>query len=201
MTLDLLLLLTKSIVIGIIVAMPLGPICMLLIKKTLESGIAAGLAIAIGAALGDALYSGIAGFAMASVATFIAQHKLALRLVGKGVMSAVLLSEIRHWSNKQEHIELSTKGQLALCLKIFLMTLANPVTILVISSVFISMGIHFSGASEISIAIIGIFIGSTLWCSSLAYITLYAKQNLPSAYIDGIKWVSLAILASFVIFI
>ena len=44
MTLDLISLFAKSIIIGIIVAMPLGPICMLLIKKTLESGLAAGFA-------------------------------------------------------------------------------------------------------------------------------------------------------------
>lgn len=201
MTLDLISLFAKSIIIGIIVAMPLGPICMLLIKKTLESGFAAGFAIALGAALGDALYSGIAGFAMASVATFIAQHKFALRLIGKGVMSAVLVSEIRHWKATENDIHLSASGRIALGFKIFLMTLANPVTILVISSVFFSMGIHFGTLTEISIAIVGIFIGSALWCSSLSYMTLYAKRNLPGKYIDGIKWLSLAILAAFVIFI
>ena len=66
----------KSLLIGIGMAAPLGPISMLLIKKTLESGLSAGIAIAIGAACADALYSGIAGFAIASVSAFILKYKL-----------------------------------------------------------------------------------------------------------------------------
>jgi len=201
MSLDIAILFTKSIITGIVIAMPLGPICMILIKKTLESGLYAGIAIAIGAACADAVYSGVAGLAMASVAQFITQHKFILRLVSKGVMGCVFVSELINWSSSQKPVALSTGGKIALGFQIFLMTLANPVTILIISSIFLTMEIHFTNIPEITTAITGIFLGSTLWCSSLAYATVFAKKYLPGSFISALKWLSLSMLAAFVIFI
>ena len=85
------LLFLKSFVIGIAMAAPLGPISMLLIKKTLESGIIAGVMIAIGAASAEALYCGIAGVAMTSVTAFIQQYQTHLRIVGKILMASILI--------------------------------------------------------------------------------------------------------------
>ena len=201
MMLTLLILFFKSLLIGVVVAMPLGPISMLIIKKSLENGLAAGFAIAIGAACADALYSGIAGIAIASVAAFITQYKLYLRIIGKCIMATVFVSELRHQPASTNPMQLTTNDKIALSSKVFLLTLANPFTILIISSVFLSLEMHFATPTEIIIAIIGIFAGSTLWCSLLSYLTVFAKNHLPSYFIDALRWFSLAILASFVIFI
>lgn len=197
--LDLFMLFFKSLITGVAMAIPLGPICLLLIKKTLENGLKAGVAIAVGAACADALYSGVAGVAIASVAAFIAQHKFILRYIGKAVMAMVLVSEMRHQPAQGPSSSLNTRDTAALVGKIFLMTLANPVTILVISSVFISFEIHFNSSVEIAVAMTGVFLGSTLWCSTLAYFTLFAKRYLPKSFITGLQWFSLIILAGFVV--
>jgi len=191
----------KSMLIGVGMAAPLGPISMLLIKKTLENGLTAGFAIAVGAACADALYSGFAGFAMASFMALVSQHQTALRVVGKGVMACVLLSEMRFHPKDQQEVSLSRAGTAALCAKVFFMTLANPVTILAMSGIFLSFNIAFTGYEQVLIATAGVFTGSSLWCLSLSCLTAYSKRYMSSGFISGLQYVSLGVLAALIIFI
>lgn len=191
----------KSMLIGVGMAAPLGPISMLLIKKTLENGLTAGLAIAVGAACADALYSGFAGFAMASFMTLVTQHQFSLRIVGKCVMACVFLSEMRFHPNNQQEISLSRAGTVALCAKVFFMTLANPVTILAMSGIFLSFNIAFTGYEQVMVATAGVFAGSSLWCFSLSCLTAYGKRYMSSNFISGLQYLSLGVLAALIVFI
>ncbi len=191
----------KSMLVGVGMAAPLGPISMLLIKKTLENGLAAGFAIAVGAACADALMSGCAGFAMASFTAFVTQHQLSMRVVGKCVMTGVLLSELRFHPSDQKEISLSRSGKAALCAKVFFMTLANPVTILAMSGIFLSFNIAFTGYEQVLVATTGVFLGSSLWCLSLSCLTAYGKRHMSPRFISGLQYFSLGMLSALIVFI
>lgn len=195
------LLFLKSFVIGIAMAAPLGPISMLLIKKTLESGIIAGVMIAIGAASAEALYCGIAGVAMTSVTAFIQQYQTHLRIVGKILMASILISECRLFAQKQGTVALKAADKVALSAKIFFMTLANPVTILTLSGIFLSFSIQFNGIYEVAIATVAVFLGSSFWCISLSCLTAFGKRYMSSGFVTGLQVFSLGLLGALVIFL
>src|SRR5271168_3563742 len=62
-----LLLALKGMAIGLAIAMPIGPIALLVIRRSLARGLAIGAAAGLGAALADAIYGAISvvGFAAA----------------------------------------------------------------------------------------------------------------------------------------
>ena len=72
----------KGIAIGFSLAIPVGPIGLLLIRRTLTRGRVAGLASGLGAATADALYGCIAGFGVTLLSNFLLENSYMLRVVG-----------------------------------------------------------------------------------------------------------------------
>ena len=197
----LLVLFLKCLLIGVGMAAPLGPICMLLIKKTLENGMTAGVMIAIGAAGADALYCGLAGVAMASVTTFIQTHQFALRMFGKALMAGLLISECRFNPTSHKPVAFNKADQMTLSVKVFFLTLANPVTILAMSGIFLAYRVEFSGIDQILVAVLGVFLGSSMWCISLSGLTAFGKRYMSNSFIKGLQFFSLSMLGALVIFL
>ena len=65
-------LLAKALGIGLLLAVPVGPIGLLCLRRSLTMGMAAGMAVGLGAATADGVYAGIAAFALGAAAPFIA---------------------------------------------------------------------------------------------------------------------------------
>jgi len=197
----LLTLLLKCVLIGFGMAAPIGPISMLLIKKTLDHGLKAGAMATVGAATANAVYCSIGGVAIAGVTAFIQQHHFALRMLGKSVIACMLLNECRFRPSNHKPITLTSSDHFTLSAQVFLLTMANPVTILTMSGIFLAYHIQFNGLTEILIATIGVFLGSFLWDLGLTGLTAFAKQYMTVGLITGIQILSLVMLAALVIFL
>jgi len=72
----------KGILIGFAMAVPLGPIGIMCIHKTLTDGRLRGLMIGLGAATADLLYAVVAAFGLTVVSNAIAIERTWIRLVG-----------------------------------------------------------------------------------------------------------------------
>ena len=71
---DLLELFIKGVVIGLVIAAPVGPIGFLCISRTLEYGALIGLATGLGAATADAVYGAVAAFGLMQVAAHVSHR-------------------------------------------------------------------------------------------------------------------------------
>src|SRR5437868_4032436 len=78
--------LIKGAVIGFIVSVPVGPVWLLCMRRTIEKGRWAGFISGLGAAAADALYGGIAVFGIASVSRLLSQYSFALHILGGCVL-------------------------------------------------------------------------------------------------------------------
>ena len=67
--------LLKGLIVGIIVSIPVGPLGLLCIPRTLARGRRAGLAVGLGGSASDTLYSALALFALSFISGFIEAHK------------------------------------------------------------------------------------------------------------------------------
>ena len=65
----------KAIGFGFLVAMPIGPIGLLCISRTMASGFSAGLATGVGVALADGLYAAIVALGAAAFAALLSASK------------------------------------------------------------------------------------------------------------------------------
>ena len=116
-------------------------------------------------------------------------------------MAAILISECRFFADKKGTVPLKAADKAALSVKIFLMTLANPVTILTLSGIFLSFRIQFNGIDEVAIAMIAVFLGSSFWCISLSCLTAFGKRYMSSGFVTGLQVFSLGLLGALVIFL
>lgn len=172
--------LIKGFILGLLIAVPVGPIGVLCIRRTLEKGRLAGFISGLGAATADALYGAIAAFGLVAISNFLINQKHILGLVGGltliyiGTKSYVKQDQEVQMSDSTEPTTLSKDY-----LSTFLLTLTNPSTIIFFTAFFASIGFAWKGSStwHASMAVLGVFLGSTLWWLTLSLSVNYFKNK------------------------
>ncbi len=166
----LLLLFFKGILIGFLIAAPVGPIGILCIRRTLSGSYALGLFTGLGAALADTVYGAIAGFSLAGVADFITQHNFYLRLFGGILLAWIGFSIFRASPRETPQEKAEEKNLLHTFTSAFFLTLSNPITLLVFAAAFAAMGISPVNDSllQASVLVAGVCLGASAWWLSLS---------------------------------
>jgi len=72
----------KGILIGFAMAVPIGPIGIMCIRKTLTEGRLRGLIIGFGAATADMLYGSVAAFGLTIISNTLFSERVWIRLIG-----------------------------------------------------------------------------------------------------------------------
>ena len=87
----LLTLLIKGILVGLLASIPLGPVGIICIQRTINKGKLSGFLSGIGAASADTIFAAIAGFSLTFIISYIEEKQIIFQAIG-GVV--VLLLEI-----------------------------------------------------------------------------------------------------------
>src|SRR5574344_1192209 len=145
----------KGAAIGLAVAIPVGPVGMVCIQRTLNKGRRVGFVSGLGACAADAVYGGVAGFGLIG----------GLLLVYLGVR--ILLSPPPH---PDSQIQNGTKSLFGAFSTTFLLTLTNPTTIFSFTAIFAAFGAGNLAGHPLAatILILGVFFGSSLWWLTLS---------------------------------
>jgi threonine/homoserine/homoserine lactone efflux protein len=162
-------LLLKGAMMGLVVAVPVGPLGLLCINRALLRGPWYGLFSGFGVATADALAGALAALSISLVSQFLAAHQFFFRLTG-GVFLCYLGYEIYRSHAREDLPRTRTvNGLLGTYVTTFLLTFSNPVTIL--SFVAIYAGWHVQSMSghyvEAAVFALGVFIGSASWWVAL----------------------------------
>jgi threonine/homoserine/homoserine lactone efflux protein len=177
----------KGLIIGFAMAVPIGPIGVMCIRKTLAEGHSRGLIIGFGAATADSLLASIAAFGLTFVSDVIASQHLWLSLVGGGLLLFLGVRTFRA-KRKDPIIPFDNKGLWRSYVSAFLLALTNPVTIFAFVAVFAVFGLgHKLVIISACILVLGVFIGSCLWFLTLSYVATFFRKKLDSG---GLRWVN-----------
>jgi len=160
-------LLIKGVIVGIAIAAPVGPIALLCIQRTLAGGWRAGLISGLGAAAADSVYGSIAAFSLTLVQEFLLDHTQGIAR-GGGIFLCLLGLRILLKKPTLEvaaRPSLSPMGLLGDFAGTFMLTLANPMTILSFIAIFAALNTSAASDSYGAAAtlIIGVFAGSAAW--------------------------------------
>ena len=133
----------KGLLIGICASVPLGPIAILVLQKSLSEGHRAGFMAGLGACLVDTLYAVIAMFALAFAESFIEDHRI-LIMVGGGIIVILLGCSMAFKDPfrkmKEEHQ--TPSYSLQDFFQAVIMGISNPGAIFVIFALFAFFGIQ-----------------------------------------------------------
>lgn len=198
---DLLELILKGIIIGIIASAPMGPVGILCIQRTLKKGRWYGFVTGIGAAFSDIIYALITGLGMSFVMDLITNptNKFWLQISGSVVL---MLFGVYCWkSNPASHVHQSSQNKGSYShngFTAFLLTFSNPLILLLFMASFAQFNFVIPNhAFEMSFGYIGIFAGALMWWFGLTWLVDKIREKFD---IDGISILNKIIGAVVVIF-
>jgi threonine/homoserine/homoserine lactone efflux protein len=164
----------QGILIGLIVAVPVGPLGLLCINRSLMLGALPGLVSGMGVATADALAAGIAALGISLISDFLIAQQFLLRLIG-GVFLCVLGYRIYRIRTPGRVPTISANGLLGAFATTFFLTFSNPVTILSFIAIYAGWHVPSLHGHYLAAALLmtGVFIGSALW-----WVILFAGLSL-----------------------
>ncbi len=178
----------EGIIIGLCTSIPVGPIAILIIQRTLQKGRMHGFTSGLGAATSDTFYALLAIIGLSVVLSFIEENKLIIQIVGSAIM--MIFGIYIFFQNPVKNIEKSKSDKSSYWqeyLTAFFLTLSNPLMIFLYIGLFaqynfISSESHFV---EIAVGICSVFLGAGLWwfCLTLLASTFRKRFNIRGLWI------------------
>ena len=144
--------LLKSFLLGICAAVPVGPVMLFVLQKSLNYGRKAGLASGLGSACMDTIYAAISLFILAIAENFINSHEILIALAGGSIILVVgIVSFFKNPFKKGKNVrERKDKYSASYAVQTFFMALANPAALFVMFGLFSVFGIEVSGLWNIA---------------------------------------------------
>src|SRR6185437_3009463 len=158
-------LLLKGFVVGIVIAVPVGPVGVLCIRRTILEGRVAGLSSGTGAATADAMFAVIAGFGLTALSDWLFGYQDWLRVGGAAFLFYVGFSAFMHDPAKPRTPQQAPDSLLANGASTFALTITNPVTILSFLAIFAGLGLTGREMTMAGVAtlVFGVWLGSLSW--------------------------------------
>ncbi len=154
----------RGLLIGLPIAATVGPMWLLVMRRTLALGRVAGLVSGLGIATADGLYGAVGGYGLTLITNLLVTNSLWLRLAGVGFMCYLgIKTALTPPSSEAARDE--GRGLVGLYTSTFLLTMTNPMTILSFAVILAGMGSGSESGNYLAttILIAGIFCGSALW--------------------------------------
>jgi len=169
-------LIMSGVVMGLIAAVPIGPVNLICIRRSFAFGPLNGFVSGLGAALGDGIFAAIMGFGLTWIAQMIEGYATIIEMTGGAMMV---------WMGYRTFIsppvprclDTKTDGErtnlVRAMVSTFALTITNPVTLLSFGVMFAGLGGLAGGAGSFNDAgfvVAGVVAGSTGWWLALTTI-------------------------------
>ncbi len=189
--------------IGLLIAMPVGPVAALSVKRTLHAGWPVGVATGLGAAAADTIYAAFAAFGVYAVQDFLVHHQYTLRVIGGAALLFVGIKML--W--QKTHVDKPPADDCeppSLWPRIvrgyvtgLLITLTNPLTLIAFLTIFTNFGLtkDMHSYKTALFFVMGAFLGASTWWLSLVGAISLVKTQISDTLIAKIN----TILAVFLI--
>ena len=157
-------------ILGFLIAAPIGPVGLMCFERSIRTGFLAGITSGIGAALADAFYAAVAGFGIISIMNFLKANEQAFAFSGCALLIGMGIYSLSQNRPQKTAVNLKKPQNpainiIAYTMQAFVITMANPATIISFIAAFTSVGI-LQGRHDIasaSLLVSGVFLGSLSW--------------------------------------
>ena len=191
----------RGLAIGFAVAFALGPVGLLVIRRTIEHGWAHGFVSGLGVATADGTYAAIAAFGLTAITSVLVGLDRVLGIAGGAVLIVMALRGLRAAmsagpAEAAADPEASSRRATALTAYATMvgLTLTNPATILSFTALFASLGAGSGGPAGAALITAGVVSGSALWWLLLTSLVAGLRARMTAGVVRGLN-----VLASLVI--
>lgn len=161
-----------GVIVGFSTSVPIGPVGVICVQRTISKRLLAGLITGLGAVVGDAFMASVGIFGISSISDFIAEYQTILRILGGSILIFMGLSMI---ISKQKVI--SKKPDTAITyMEYFFSSLAivvtNPITAGAFFLIFAGIGprlVNHGNYFGINL-LFGVIVGACLWWLLLTFV-------------------------------
>ncbi len=156
-----------GVIAGYGIAVPVGPIAVLIVGIGTRSGFRRAFSAGLGAALADLIYAAIAAVAGAAAAKALAPYSHPLRITGGIVLVVIAVLIARSAFRPSSRQETGPATNARATAGFLSLTLMNPVTLTYFAALILGGG-GVSGVSSGLLFVAGAFLASLSWQTTLA---------------------------------
>ena len=189
----------RGFILGLTIAAAVGPISLLVIRRTLAEGRLYGLVSGLGVATADATYGAIAAFGLGALTDALVNARQVLGLVGGAFLLWLAWQTIRSTPTEAATVTDGRRGYAGAYLSILGLTMANPMTILSFGALFAGLGVTRGATGDATLVVLGVLLGSTTWWVVLTTVVGTLRARVTPAWIHRINLVSGCLIGAFAI--
>ncbi len=191
-----------GVVIGVLMAAPIGPVNVLVIQRTVARGFWGGLAAGIGAVLGDGMLAAIAAFSIKAISEVMVTYADAIQLVGGLLLIVFGLGLL--FKSPALTIPLGQKSRLlehtGIIPQTFFLAITNPGAILGMATMIGGLGSLIGGLNtylEALLLVVSVMGGSLLWWLGLSELIATIRHRLTEGRLKLINRIAGVVLMGF----
>lgn len=184
------LIIPVGIVIGVLVAAPVGPVNVLCIQRAIERGFWGGLAAGIGATLGDGLIALFASLGVGAISGAIEYHRQTIQIVGGLALLAVgiklyVAPPILASVHTEEDGAATLRDYAWDIPKTFFLTITNPGAVLGLFAIFggVSSFVDVDSTVDALTMVASIMGGSLMWWLGLSHLIGRLRHRFSPAHL------------------
>lgn len=156
----------KGFIVGIGASIPLGPLGVMCVQKTLSKGRISGIVTGLGASITDTIFATFAIVSLALIQDFVKNNEISVLFFGGLAVIAIGLKIFL--TNPVKQIRRSKGGKKLLedFISAIIMTITNPGAVFLILGLFAFVGLNVDSSSSgdvIFAALLGVFLGANAW--------------------------------------
>lgn len=193
----------KSTLAGFAMCLPIGPLSILVIRKTIQYGKHRATIPAIGSLIADIFYSSIAAFGISFIAEFLNTYSHYFQISAAMILFVIAL---RILQKPAHELKQKKEGKLPVVKSFslgFFLALLNPATLFLMTTILTALKVSPNGFYSTSLMIIsGLFVGELLWWIFIINITHWATSKLGEKapiIINKLSGILLLILSTIII--
>ncbi|PTY05877.1 lysine transporter LysE [Opitutaceae bacterium EW11] len=189
----------RGIAIGLAVSVPVGPIALLVMRRSVRDGRLAGFISGLGAATADLLCGTVAAFGLAALTMLVQHHTPLLQIIGGLVLIAMGVHVVRSSppldSKQPIHERRLIRAYFTTCA----LTLANPMTFVGMMFVSAAAGVGSGELSTLATIVLGtgIFLGSAVWWLTLSFSSGWLGRKLGAKTLHVVNLIAGAVIVVF----
>jgi threonine/homoserine/homoserine lactone efflux protein len=187
----------RGFILGFTIAAAVGPISLLVIRRTLAEGRVVGLVSGLGVATADATYGAIAAFGLAAITDVLVNARVVLGLVGGVFLLWLAWNTVRAQPTEAATTPRRRGGLTGAYLSILALTMANPMTILSFGALFAGLGVTTGVTADAAAIVVGVLLGSSAWWVVLTSVVGVLRTRVTPAWIHRINLVSGVVIGLF----
>lgn len=204
MDLDWLRLVIGGVLIGLVVAAPIGAVNLVCIRRTLSFGPLNGFLSGLGAALGDGVFAIVASLGLSAVSDLLIHYQSWLKIPGGLLLVALGAHTFYH-----EPFELNANGEKIASgaqdlphtiASTFVLTVTNPATLVAFTAIIAGgaddLGYRHTPASA-GLLVASVAAGSSLWWFLLTLLIGLLHGQISREWLDRINKISGALIGLF----